>query len=640
MKNLASAARGIAVALVALTSACSHGSSATSALPGAGSATSQPAATATIRLTMTIPARGVATTTIVSGKRTVQYVSPSTLSGVVTVNGGAAQIFDLSVASPMCVSVSGGRACSLPVKSPVGSDTFAITLYDSAYTGSLPTGNPLSAASNFMATIAEGQSNVTLPLVLGGVPATSTLTVFGDPGTSTVPAHNVPIIVTAKDAQANTIIGAAPYVNASGAAVPIVVSEQLMPLVNSNDPPLVLNGTSLGTATSATIASPTDALAFTADAAGQALLGVPLRVTSGIPAAVTPAYYHAPGPTSGTIPATTNLGLFLGNSLNTVFAGPTVGYTGADSLYAGSSAGWVADFTSSGGSNWGTLAANTYCYPTPAASVVGLAVATDGSFYATTQVGGLFPVFGHYALGAANTPCSPVAGQTPIAFSLAFEGGAIVIGNNVVYAISHSILTIGIAEQIMVALPDLSQSSIILDNGTGGFLDNPAGAVLDPTDNSLWAVAHTNSRLIHISGTTGTPSSYSASYTGLDPSCLPDGIVTDGRLLYISCSAASEILVVNPATPGAYGTLSGTGRGSGGVVDWQDITFGPDGFLWLLDGGSAQIQKYSTTSGTSIATFTSGSDFSNLVTGGDGDLWLGSAAANNFVARFAQGVGP
>jgi hypothetical protein len=202
-------------ALSLLVVACSGGSPHAAPAISAPSAIPTATTTATARLTLTIPSKGILTR-----RRAPLYISPNTAQAVVIVNGGAPQNYSLSTTGPNCQTVPGGAACVLNVAAPIGpSDTFQIALEDGS-------SNVLSAGS-FTTAIAEGVSNVTLPLVLGGVPKTLDITssgllgaffsIGGGTQTST-------LVTTVKDAHGDILIGNEPFVNAAGAATPITIT--------------------------------------------------------------------------------------------------------------------------------------------------------------------------------------------------------------------------------------------------------------------------------------------------------------------------------------------------------------------------------------------------------------------------------
>lgn len=270
-----------ALALVALLAGCGGAHAVPPSVAGAGATNNVPAQ-GTARFTLTIPNRGILTGTA----RAPQYVSASTLSAAITANpGGVATTVDLSVASPLCQTVSGGRACTIPVSAPIGAnDTFAVLLYSGACTGGppcVPQGTPLSGASNFgPVAVTEGQANITAPLVLGGIPASVDVSanalVSGQ-------AVTVPLTVTAYDSAANVIIGPAAYADATGASAPLTVALAIVPYSNQIT---LHNGAQ--NSTSITVAGPTDTPTLQLSAPAN-VIGIPFTVTTQA-AALLPAH--------------------------------------------------------------------------------------------------------------------------------------------------------------------------------------------------------------------------------------------------------------------------------------------------------------------------------------------------------------
>jgi|GEM_PF-4548943 len=148
--------------------------------------------------TLFIPAQ-----TTQASQRKPAFVSPSASSAGVAVNGGTSTFADISSTSSLCTSAAGGRSCTIPLSAQVGSDTFAITLYE----GANGTGSILGTG-NATATVVSNQA-FTISVTVGGVPAriavseTATLT-QGTPAT-------VPLTISVQDAGGNTIIGSGTY---------------------------------------------------------------------------------------------------------------------------------------------------------------------------------------------------------------------------------------------------------------------------------------------------------------------------------------------------------------------------------------------------------------------------------------------
>jgi hypothetical protein len=252
----------VALSLGVVATGCAGGHS-TPATP-AGLATANPVS-ATARFTLTIPSAAATSSTA----RRPAYVSSSTLSASVKVNGGTATGVDLSVSSPNCETVPAGRSCTLAVPAALGSDTFALVLYDGPLSGGLATGNALSAASNFAATVTEGSANVTAPLVLGGLPASVDVTT-GAPPTAGTPG-TIPLTITAYDADGNVIVGPANYTDLLGNTGIHLVINITSSQVN------VIDGSQSGSLI--TIAGPSDVVSLQLSGAAN-ILGVPFIVTN------------------------------------------------------------------------------------------------------------------------------------------------------------------------------------------------------------------------------------------------------------------------------------------------------------------------------------------------------------------------
>jgi hypothetical protein len=252
----------LALVVIALGMAgCGGGSHVTPGTSSVQSGSGSTAAQSTAHFSLTIPTAGSAAAV---HRRLPAYVSSSTLSASVQVNGGTATGVDLSASSPSCAPVTGGRACDITVPAPVGSDTFKLLLYSGPLVSGSPTGSLLSGASNFAATIAEGSANVTVPLVLGGFPYSVDLSAPGlvgrTPGT-------VPMVVTAYDVDGNTIVGPADFIDASGSPATLTIA-----LATSTTQLTLHDGAQSGT--SINLAGPTDAVTLRLNAPGDVLGGV------------------------------------------------------------------------------------------------------------------------------------------------------------------------------------------------------------------------------------------------------------------------------------------------------------------------------------------------------------------------------
>ncbi len=236
------------VASIGILAGCGGGGSHALPSPASGSSGSgTKGAQATARFSLTIPNASAAP----AGARRAQFVSPSTLSGTIAVNAGPVTELDLSLASPNCTTIINGRSCLISVAAPIGaSDTFTLVLYNGSFTSGMHTGTALSGASNFTAAVTEGVSNITTPLILGGIPKSVDVVINGTltAGTPTT----VPVVITAYDASNNVIVGAATFADATGAAAPLTLS--------LGTPQQVLLHDGAQAATSITVAGPADAV--------------------------------------------------------------------------------------------------------------------------------------------------------------------------------------------------------------------------------------------------------------------------------------------------------------------------------------------------------------------------------------------
>src|SRR5579862_9160880 len=149
------------------------------------------------------------------GRLVPAYISPSTASLAVAVDGGTPKTFSVTTTSPNCQTVGTGPgaylACSFTVMAPVGDDVFSFTTYDTS-------GNPLSENNDVPFTVVAG-SNTPLGVTLGGIPDSLGLYSVNNGNrvafdTSTFPATalvygNQPVTfdIYGEDADSNPIIG-------------------------------------------------------------------------------------------------------------------------------------------------------------------------------------------------------------------------------------------------------------------------------------------------------------------------------------------------------------------------------------------------------------------------------------------------
>jgi hypothetical protein len=193
-----------------------HTGASSSVLPAAPTAP-----TSSARSFALLVPNAVAVTATAANRRSVKYVSPSTLSGSVQFYAGAPfapigspMIVDLSPSSSACSPVTGGRSCVITFPAGITPGTVGsiwISLYDAANA----TGNLLSQGGIVGAewVVAAGASNA-LVVDLGGVPASFALVQGAPlaPGASTVAltffAYDADGHPIAEPAAAPTVAGA------------------------------------------------------------------------------------------------------------------------------------------------------------------------------------------------------------------------------------------------------------------------------------------------------------------------------------------------------------------------------------------------------------------------------------------------
>lgn len=128
------------------------------------------------------------------------YVSPGTQSiGVVVTNQGATPSAAQYTNVSSCPTPSGVTTCTVSVQALPGTDTFVV----SAYTAPNGGGSVLSSGS-INSTIVAGVANVTMPVTMGGVIASISIS----PGIVPLPlGQSTTLNVVAKDASGATIVG-------------------------------------------------------------------------------------------------------------------------------------------------------------------------------------------------------------------------------------------------------------------------------------------------------------------------------------------------------------------------------------------------------------------------------------------------
>ena len=167
-----------------------------------------------------------------------KYVSASTASVVLTVNGTPLPAYNTTATSPGCSASNGGVICSFAFAASVGAAAFNVKAYDAANGG----GNLLSQG-NVTQTLVAGSN--TIPVIMGGVTSWISVSAAGiNAGT----AGTTPVIVQAKDADGNVIVGPGNY------SSPITIADGDTTGITT----ISVNGTNEGT--SATVNSPSDSV--------------------------------------------------------------------------------------------------------------------------------------------------------------------------------------------------------------------------------------------------------------------------------------------------------------------------------------------------------------------------------------------
>ncbi len=207
MIGIRTAASVVTLAAVVSLTACGGGGGGGSAsvpAPHASAAASAAPSGPTAQVVFRIGSGSKSTT---STARTPNFVSPSTQSATVSLQGQTPPLATINVTlgAPNCTGDgTGGVVCTASVAAPSGTDTFVINTYD-AQNG---TGNLLSTGT-VVATIALNATN-TVSLVLSGVVA-STAVILGSSSVQAGTPATVAVTVVAYDAKQNVIIGPGNY---------------------------------------------------------------------------------------------------------------------------------------------------------------------------------------------------------------------------------------------------------------------------------------------------------------------------------------------------------------------------------------------------------------------------------------------
>ena len=254
--------RVLALIAVAVLSACGGGATTTPHAASTG--------LASVSVKISIPSlQGTAS------RRRVKYISPSTQSVTIAVNGGAPNVVNLTPSSPNC-SAGPQLVCTASFTAPPGPrDAFVFDLYD----GLSGSGNVLASSTLVSAITFEGPN--VLNVVLNGVVNSISLELT----TASLPAGaagTTSLVVSALDSDGNVIIGPGSYSDVNGNALTInLAATQATPTIKSPY--------TAGAATLATTSLTGPAAAIPVSYNGYALLSTQFTATVTGGAAVAPA---------------------------------------------------------------------------------------------------------------------------------------------------------------------------------------------------------------------------------------------------------------------------------------------------------------------------------------------------------------
>jgi streptogramin lyase len=169
------------------------------AVPTASAAPTATPAGANVAFTIAVPPASAAS----SARAHRLDVSASAQSVTVAIGSTVLATGNVAAGSPACTSGPSTRTCTIAVVAPPGSDTFVITAYD-APNG---TGNVLASGSVTLIAPPPGSAPATAAVTLNGTIARIALTI-ANPYPPVGTATTSPVVVTAYDADGNTVIGA------------------------------------------------------------------------------------------------------------------------------------------------------------------------------------------------------------------------------------------------------------------------------------------------------------------------------------------------------------------------------------------------------------------------------------------------
>lgn len=419
---------------------------------------------------------------------TPDYVSPSTQSISISVNGAKPVVANLTPASPNCTPPTNSTplTCSVTAPAPPGTDTFVVTTYDK--TGA--TGNKLATASVTPPPIVLEQANSVF-ITMNGIVASIVLALQGQASEGT--PTTIGLSVMAEDADGNIIISPGVYNNG---AISLTDSD------NSGNTSFSSNGVKLPNPTS--ITQPTNTLSLTYDG-----LGVPSatitasesgvsKITNATLAVVQKFKEYA-------LPAGTQpWGLTVGPDGNIWFVGANSASVGNVNPSSGTVNPSVASLTS--GSK-------------PQEIVAG----PDGNLWLTENQGNF--IDGISTAGAVIKRVAADAGGAPYGITVGDDGNIWFTEEN-----------LGLIGTFIPSNP------VLTDWGGSSGINTPVGIIAGP-NGSVWFTAKDQIGQVT---PTGTVSTYALA-SGSNPLSITTG--PDGKLWFTEFGAGS-IGWIDPTNPG------------------------------------------------------------------------------------------
>ena len=490
--------------------------------PTAAVGTAPSRAITTAKITIVVPAQQTA-----ARARHPAYVSSSTQSMTIAVNGGTPLAVNLTPSSPGCVA--GPTTCTVSVDAPVGTDTFAVKLYDAAG----GTGNALSSAT-VQQTIVANAGN-TIRLTLGGI--VQTIAIAPGNGALTFNAgtpQTFDLTLAAKDAQGNTIVGPGGYLDANGA--PLSVALSAFPEQGSGTRTLALSTT--------TITGPADS-AFRMSYNGRGLDGAVLTA-------------QAAGGLNASVTITAIPTVILTTQSPTNSSGMGLAGTADGSL-------WVAE---SG------IGANDYIARVTPAGVLtefpvtgnispnGITVGSDGNLW--------FAEANSFNIGRL-TPSGTFT-QFPVTFGIPTQIALGADGN--VWAAYES-----------SGITKMTTAGVSTDYSTGFVPGSILRGLAAGPDGRMW-VCDQGSNAIDAVTSTGTFTSYAIPSANAKPSGIAATAPGTGKLWFTEAGTGK---IASITTSGVIAEFSIPGPGPHVP---QGITLGTDEKLWFVDRGNATIGSF------------------------------------------------